>query len=824
MAQRNLTFVERISSGDSLFDYDIRDLDFAPSAQGLRLYASTGVSGGVATYAVSASGAALVDLDSHARGATLRSGQAVVLEETGQLVQSGTSAGVAHHDISAVGSLSAASALALPGQAAAVRLLTSDSLSAGQDLLITLDTTGALSSWRVTETGVEVASRGAFSHSGAQALALTDNGLLLVADQEIGGLVSYRVEASTGRLTHLAQIGTAQGLPVAGPSALEVVEAYGQSWAILAGGGSDSLTVLSVAANGQMRMVDHLSDTLATRFGQVSALEVVEVSGRVLVLAAGADSGLSLLELLPDGRLLHRAAFEAGLGQDLQAITAMAAVVLGDSLEIYLSSPQGAGLAHLRYDLSAFARAGQTGTAGDDLLSGASTLSGGAGEDVLVAHASGAVLSGGAGADVFVASVLSDPEQSVIRITDFTSGVDCLDLSAFTGLRSLADVTAVGRAGGIELRVEGHRVLIDSANGTALSLADLWPRGLESPHRWLLGETYEDGVTYGGAADDRMTGGGAADILDGQGGDDWIDGGNGNDVIRGGDGQDSLYGGEGADSLEGEGGADQLWGGLGNDLLWGGLGNDRLEGGDGNDRLDGGAGNDRLSGGSGTDQLLGGAGQDLLLGGGQADRLLGGSDRDVLRGGGGNDSLYGESGDDRLEGQGGADLLLDLQGNNLLIGGGGRDLLKTGNGNDTLRGGGGNDRLVAKGGADLLQGGNGRDVLKGGSGDDRLDGGAGNDKLVASGGDDWLFGGSGADVLKGGTGADVFVFTRRHGSDTILDFRPGQDHIDLSALRLDYADLEIGREGRMTVIDTGAGEIWLRGLHPDEIGAEDFLF
>ena len=112
MAQRNLTFVARIASGNSLFDYDIRDLDFVPSAQGLRLYASNGVSGGVATYAVSASGAAFVDLDSHARGTTLRSGQAVVLEETGQLVQSGASAGVAHHDISAAGSLSAASALA----------------------------------------------------------------------------------------------------------------------------------------------------------------------------------------------------------------------------------------------------------------------------------------------------------------------------------------------------------------------------------------------------------------------------------------------------------------------------------------------------------------------------------------------------------------------------------------------------------------------------------------------------------------------------------------------------------------------------------------
>ena len=787
MAQRNLQFVGRVMSGEEMFDLDIRDLDIHHTAEGLRLYASSGVNGGVAVYTLSSRGAELMDLEAHGRESSLRSGQATVLEGNDRLIQSGAQSGVSEHHIAASGALSADQRLSLPEQRHPVVCLTSHALSQGRDVLVTLDTSGALRSWRIDGDHVEAVSRTQFTHQAGQALAFTNNGILLVADAELDGVVSYHVD-STGRLSALSQVGTAEGLPVETPTALEEVEAFGQSWAIVAAGGSNTLTVLSVGDDGRMQMVDHLSDTLDTRFGRVTALEVVEVDGRVLVLAGGGDGGLSLLELLPDGRLLHRTAFESGLGQDLQALNAIAAVEIGKGLDIYVSSQDGAGLAHLGYDLSDFATPGPRGTAGHDLLTGAASLSGEAGDDILVAQASGGVLTGGGGADVFLPAELTDPDNDLTWITDFTPGEDSIDLSAFTGLRSLADLATRTRNGGIEVSYDGHRVLIDSVTSQALSLADIWPQGLGTPHRWLAGEIYDDGIIYGGREADHLSGGSGNDTLDGQGGHDRIDSGGGNDLIRGGDGRDSLSGRAGADSLEGGIDGDLLRGGHGNDLLYGGLGEDRI------------------------------------FGGGGADRLFGDEGADVLLGGRGDDHLYGGISDDYLRGQGGNDTLLDLRGDNRLLGGGGNDRLKAGAGSDTLKGGAGADRLAARSGDDMLVGGGGVDVLRGGRGADTLKGGSRDDVLHSGSGMDRLDGGRGDDRLVGGTGADIFVFARKHGDDTIRGFHPGSDLIDLRYLRIAYEDLDISRDGRSTVIETGSGDIWLSALRSYDIDADDFIF
>ena len=106
---------------------------------------------------------------------------------------------------------------------------------------------------------------------------------------------------------------------------------------------------------------------------------------------------------------------------------------------------------------------------------------------------------------------------------------------------------------------------------------------------------------------------------------------------------------------------------------------------------------------------------------------------------------------------------------------------------------GGDDRLLGQGGDDLLIGHQGRDVLRGGSGNDFLDG---------DGGKDTIFGGGGNDTLAGGPGADTFVFARAPqpaNVDTIIDFHPGEDRIELSrtifpalGLTLSPGELHVG--------------------------------
>nr|WP_103466445.1 type I secretion C-terminal target domain-containing protein [Pseudomonas putida] len=180
--------------------------------------------------------------------------------------------------------------------------------------------------------------------------------------------------------------------------------------------------------------------------------------------------------------------------------------------------------------------------------------------------------------------------------------------------------------------------------------------------------------------------------------------------------------------------------------------------------------------------LNGTAGNDVLMAS-NADTILNGGDgHDVLVGGAGNDQLYGGNGDD---------LLIGGAGNDLLDGGAGNDIasyasatsavtvdLSLGGPQNTH--GAGIDTLVS---IENLIGSDYNDTLIGNAGDNVLDGGLGNDVLKGGDGNDTLIGGPGDDIMTGGNGNDTFVWQKGDtGHDTVTDFSPGSDHLDLSQL------------------------------------------
>jgi len=79
---------------------------------------------------------------------------------------------------------------------------------------------------------------------------------------------------------------------------------------------------------------------------------------------------------------------------------------------------------------------------------------------------------------------------------------------------------------------------------------------------------------------------------------------------------------------------------------------------------------------------------------------------------------------------------------------------------------------LAAAGGDTLSGASGDDILVGQGGDDTLSGGQGDDILVDGGG---------SDTLTGGLGRDTFVLRADGATDTITDFNPAFDQLDLAS-------------------------------------------
>lgn len=615
-----LAFEGRFAAGDDLLDGDLRDLRIVAGAGGPLLYAATGQNGGIsvwrcqpggglaelagsAYFSVSGTGIghfALAEMDGTAKLLLAGAGQGRLIGYA--LGPDGGLGRMGHDDLPGTGDMPAAlAAVALPG-------------GGGGAVYTVAAGSGTLAAWASDGAGGIVAAprsgpASAFRLSGETVLesaTVKGTAFLLAADSGGQAVHAWRI-APDGGLRPTDSLGAADGLGIATPTALQTVTAHGATWVVVAAAGSGSLSVLRLNADGRLIATDHLLDSRATRFAGVTALKVIEAEGHVFVLAGGADDGLSLLSLLPGGQLVHLQSLADAAGLGLDNVTAIEAVRTGTALQIFVTSGGAAGLSQFRLDLGdlgqvlraggggpAAAAGPLTGTPEADLLlgqAGQPALSGRDGDDILVAGAAGGSLTGGPGADIFVLG----PAAGALRITDFETGTDRLDLTRFPMLRNLDQLDLDPTAWGMRMIHGTTRIDIHSAAGTPLGIADLWPEGFDTPDRVAV---------PGRPAGLRADGGSGNDILAGTAWADSLRGLGGQDRLRGGGGRDRLSGGKDGDALAGGGGHDRLFGGDGRDILKGGAGHDRLFGGDARDRLLGQRGDDRLNGGGGADVFV----------------------------------------------------------------------------------------------------------------------------------------------------------------------------------------------------------------------------
>ncbi len=320
------------------------------------------------------------------------------------------------------------------------------------------------------------------------------------------------------------------------------------------------------------------------------------------------------------------------------------------------------------------------GTAGNDTLAGAALIEGGAGNDTLIARASGSTLRGGPGNDALVGSDAADVLEGGdgADSIDARGGNDVIDggpggdyVSGGAGFEVLSYAS---RTSGVEVSLDGV------ANDGTAGEGDNVQADIEE----IVGTAHADTLTagpagttlVGGDGNDTLIGSPVGELLQGGGGNDRILGGAGDDRLDGGAGDDQLFGGMGADVLDGGDGHDVLDGGFGTDMHIGGPGRDTAsyatrarpvfvtlgdrKANDGQvgekenippdvENVIGGRSNDRLVGNNLANSLRGGAGRDTLIGGLGNDVLFGGPGNDVLTGGRGNDKHYGEAGNDRVD-------------------------------------------------------------------------------------------------------------------------------------------------------------------------------
>ncbi len=372
-----------------------------------------------------------------------------------------------------------------------------------------------------------------------QASAGSGQYLLTVTNQ--GAQISSYAVQSDGRLMARDVSGAGTGLGIAEISALAEVTLDGQTYIIAAGRGSSSLSILHLAGNGTLTPVDHIIDTLHTRFQNVTALDTATIGDRVFVVAGGADDGVSLFELLPGGRLMHHSTLWDQTNMTLSDVSSLAMTAVNGSLQIFVGSGTETGVTQLEAEIGSTGTT-QVGSSGNNTLTGSSAgevlfggagndwLSGWAGNDILMDGAGQDTLIGGNGQDVFVMDADGDYDE----IRSFDPSQDRIDLSNWPMLRDISQLGFSQTGNGARITYRDETLRIFSADGQPLTLQDIIRPDLISVDRHLTNDPSLTQIDFlGGLSSDLLIANDLNNRIVGDMGKDVLIGNGGNDVLIG---------------------------------------------------------------------------------------------------------------------------------------------------------------------------------------------------------------------------------------------------------------------------------------------------
>ncbi len=471
---------------------DITDLDVMVTADGVYLYSASHQDGGINSFRLSANSTAVFSDAIAATGATGTMGLVSIDVHmvAGQmvLIPSGRfAAGVVLHEIDATGSFTNLFSPPLPTSSISQFTHTITVDVGGKSFMFASQYgQSKLRSFRLNDD-LSLTRKSVYADNNNRSLGdisdfatvTTKKGTYLFAASSMdAGLTSFKVE-KWGGLKQKDVVKPADDTGFSNPTVLDVAHVGKRAFLLMGAAGSDTITVYRIGNNGRLKEVDSVMDDLDSRFQNVSVIDSFSYGGRTFIIAGGSDGGLTLFELDHRGKLFEITSITDQLDTTLDSVSALNVVVIGDDIQVFVSSSTEDGITQFDLDLGNLGdviKGGRTadtlvGTAADDLIYGmgrADNLSGGDGDDRLFDGRGRDKMTGGAGADVFV----FEQDGRTDTITDFTLGKDRIDLSDFDNLHYYGDLKIKPRSFGAIIKVDGEKIRVFSDDGAALHMSD----------------------------------------------------------------------------------------------------------------------------------------------------------------------------------------------------------------------------------------------------------------------------------------------------------------------------------------------------------------